>query len=124
MSTTLTPTLLRAKDDYAISRFYDTHALTMEARIAVGMIERWGAVAGTTDGEDSAGRQRFRLVTPEELVARAFDTARLVIAEAVTRGLLVETPQETPAEKERRAQEARVAVEAVRAESRAPAKSL
>jgi hypothetical protein len=40
-------------------------------------ISRWGMVAAVPDGEDSSGRAKVRLSTPEELVVRAFETAEL-----------------------------------------------
>jgi len=40
-------------------------------RYALSCIERWGMVAGVPDGEDTSGRSKLRLATPDELVDRA-----------------------------------------------------
>lgn len=52
----------------------------LEARMAVDMLVKWGMVAASPDGEDSAGRQKLRLATPEELVERAIQCADLLCA--------------------------------------------
>jgi hypothetical protein len=64
-----------------------SEALEPEAEMACKMIERWGMVAAIEDGEDSAGRQKLRLATPEELVSRAFAVAKLVFSSARENGL-------------------------------------
>jgi len=46
--------------------------------LAVEMVNRWGMVAGMPDGEDSSGRARLRLATPEELVDRAVEVSNLL----------------------------------------------
>lgn len=54
----------------------------MRARLAMTLIEKWGMVAATVaDGEDSAGRQRTRLLTPAEVVGRACETAERAVEE-------------------------------------------
>jgi hypothetical protein len=50
---------------------HETDSLTMKARLAVNMVEKWGMVAGIEDGEDGSNRAKFRLATPDELVERA-----------------------------------------------------
>ena len=62
------------------------------ARLATLLIERWGIVAGDVDGEDSAGRSKLRLLTTDELVTRACDTAGAAIMEFQKRGWVVELP--------------------------------
>ena len=47
------------------------------------LVEKWGMVAGETDGEDSAGRQKFRLQTPQEVVDRAVAVTK-IFAERMT----------------------------------------
>ena len=54
---------------------YERVAPNLKARMAKEMVERWGCVAGMPDGEDSSGRQRWRLRTPEELAQHACDAA-------------------------------------------------
>ena len=57
----------------------------LTSTIAVDLITKWGLVASTPDGEDSAGRTKLRLSTPEELVERAIITAELLVAELIKR---------------------------------------
>lgn len=59
------------------------------ARLAFALIERWGAVAAESDGEDSAGRAKLKLQAPDDLVRRAFDIAQSAVAEAKKRGLMI-----------------------------------
>lgn len=66
------------------------------AEFAAHLVERWGMVAGQPDGEDSAGRAKIRLATPQEMVARAFSAAELVFAEAEKRGLVLDVPDPKP----------------------------
>ena len=62
------------------------------ARIVLTLIERWGMVAGEIDGEDSAGRSKIKLQTPEELIERAFKVAELFVARAEAEGILMANP--------------------------------
>jgi hypothetical protein len=71
---------------------HQTEVACDTARMAFELISRWGMVAATPAGEDSAGRQRLRLQTPSELVDRAFVVADLAFHEARRRGLMVRTP--------------------------------
>lgn len=49
--------------------------LCAQAKLACALAERWGIVAAIEDGEDSAGRQKLRHMTPEELAQRACQCA-------------------------------------------------
>ena len=71
----------------------DTLALNQRARFAASFIERWGAVAAIPDGEDSSGRQALRMMTPQELVNRACETADLLFAGLIKAGWAVEVPE-------------------------------
>jgi len=62
----------------------------------VSFIEKFGAVACVPDGEDSAGRQAFRLATPQELVDRACETAQLMYDRFEEEGWLAEVPPAPP----------------------------
>lgn len=84
-------------------RIHHLEMLDQQGRFALDCIERWSLVAAIPDGEDSAGRQRLRLATPEELVDRSFTTAKLAFERARQEGLTIDmTPwnsegHETPA---------------------------
>lgn len=64
----------------------------MKATLAMALVERWGLIAGTPDGEDAAGRAKIRPYTPDELVARAVDTADKTIEELRKRNWFVTVP--------------------------------
>lgn len=68
----------------------------MNANMAFALIERWGMVAATPDGEDSAGRQKFRLQTSDELVARAFTVATDAVRYALSLGYMRALPDDAP----------------------------
>ncbi len=71
---------------------YNTLALNLQAKLAMAMVERWGGVAGVPNGVDAAGRQKLKLQTPEELVARACETAELCIEAFHARDWLLALP--------------------------------
>jgi len=83
-------------DEYNLVRpkivLHETEALTIEARLAATLVERWGMVAGTDGGEDSQGRAKLKLQSPTEVVARACETAELLMAEIRRRKWFVEVP--------------------------------
>ncbi len=66
----------------------------LRARLAINLVERWGGVAGKLDGEDSRGRARIGLQTPEELVERAVTCAELLVAAINAKGWLHDVPAE------------------------------
>lgn len=72
--------------------------LNTEADFAFHFIERWGMVGALPDGEDSAGRQKLRVATPEELVVRATEMAATLWAEFEKRGWIEEVPSIEEAE--------------------------
>ena len=64
----------------------------LRMRYAGAMIERWGMVAACPDGEDSSGRSKLRLATPEELVDRAYAVAALLVERGELDGLIEPSP--------------------------------
>lgn len=82
-------TKMFGKEEVSISK---TEVHSDEANLAFSLIERWGMVAAQADGEDAAGRQKLRLMTPEELVERAFITAHLAFEESRARELALDLP--------------------------------
>jgi len=71
---------------------HDTEVPEQTAKLAFDLVARWGAVAGAPDGEDSSGRAKLRLQTPQELVERAFECAERAMAYARSHGHLVNIP--------------------------------
>lgn len=64
----------------------------LRGRLAINLVERWGGVAGKLDGEDSQGRARIGLQTPQELVARAIECAELLVDAINAKGWLHDVP--------------------------------
>lgn len=62
----------------------------IRARFAMAMIEKWGLAAGTTDGEDSVGRQKARRLDPDEVVTIACDISERLFAQMSERGWLLD----------------------------------
>ena len=70
----------------------DTDFLGVKARLVIDFIVRWGAVAAVPDGEDSKGRQKLRLMTEKELVAKALLSVELATDELAKRGWMIQIP--------------------------------
>ena len=76
------PEIVFWTEDYLRNRQKELKSIIIEypttkARMAAALLEKWGMVACLPDGEDSAGRQKLRLMTPHELVERATDVAEI-----------------------------------------------
>ena len=75
---------------YASSRTVFFHEIeSIEATFISDLILKWGMVAAIEDGEDSSGRSKIRLQTPQELVDRAFETAKIVFERFKKEDLLI-----------------------------------
>jgi hypothetical protein len=57
--------------------------------LALKYIERWGMVCAEDDGEDAAGRQKVRPMTPDELVARAATIAKMAVEKLQAEGWII-----------------------------------
>lgn len=64
--------------------------LSPEAVLAMKLLEQWGMATAESTGEDSAGRAKIALVSPGNLVTRAFDIATAFFAEARARGMVAD----------------------------------
>lgn len=71
---------------------WETRHMELEAKIATVFIEKWGMVTGIGDGEDSAGRHKVRLATPDEVVDRACEMAELACKAFEKRDWFTEAP--------------------------------
>lgn len=81
-------------------RIHHSHTFTPVAELAERLCVHWGMVAGAPDGESSDGSPKLRLLTPDEVVQRAFETSEKFFSNASERGHLVELPDlDTEAEK-------------------------
>lgn len=82
-------------DKYGLNKgvnLNETEQLEREAQVAFALIERWGLIACVEDGEDSRGRFKIRILTPDELVGRAFAVAKLAMTTARDSGLVHLSP--------------------------------
>lgn len=84
--------ILRQYEDSPRPVVHETEHPSFEARLAVTLLEKWGMIAAEPDGEDSAGRAKLRLSTPQELAARACNVASETTAEIRKRGWFVPIP--------------------------------
>lgn len=75
---------------------YKTAVPYPQAELAERLIHHFGVVAAATDGEDSAGRAKLKLLSPEEVVARACQIAELAHLEFQKRDWLLKLPALSP----------------------------
>lgn len=69
---------------------HDTEVMNNEARFVLVLLEKWGMIQGTDDGEDSAGRAKIRMMTVDETVDRAIDMSQAAFTAMRARGWIVE----------------------------------
>lgn len=78
---------------------YETQVMNLKARMASDILIRGLAlIAADADGEDSAGRQKLRMLNPSELAGRACDLADCMFTQFNHRQWLVDLPDLKPAE--------------------------
>lgn len=68
---------------------HDTQSVDVRAKMAAAFVERWALVAGEPDGEDSAGRQKLRTMTAEELAGKACKVVDALFSEFESRGWIL-----------------------------------
>jgi len=73
-------------------KLFATKHPNFEARLATDIATRFALVAGIPDGEDSAGRQKLRLPTAEELAIRSCDLAKALVDEYAQRDWFMNLP--------------------------------
>jgi|SRR6185312_15013219 len=79
--------------DHVEPALYRTAQLCTSAQIAVEIAKQLGIVACIQDGEDSTGRQKLRLLSPEEVADRAASIAHNLWCEFKRREWLVAVPE-------------------------------
>lgn len=81
-------------------RIFTSEIPNPQAAFAMHLAEKLGLVAGEVDGEDSAGRQKLRLLTSGEVAQRACAIAADTWEQFRKRGWLLDVPvpDETPEE--------------------------
>lgn len=71
---------------------HETEVPTLEARMALSFMERWAMVAAESDGEDSAGRAKLRLMTADEITSHACNVAQKAVDQFRARGWVKNIP--------------------------------
>ena len=71
-----------------------------EAAFAQELMRQLAIATAHLCGEDSSGRQKLRLLTPDEIVERACEISAKSYAEFAKRGWLLEVPLPSPPSKE------------------------
>ena len=74
---------LQRRDALLIARNF---VPTIRMEFAMSIMERWAAVAAEIDGEDSAGRQKVRHTTPQEIVEYSVEVAELAFERFAEKG--------------------------------------
>ncbi len=75
----------RCKKEWDDSSDIQVLVIHFEAKVAMALIDKFGAVAAVEDGEDSSGRHKTRIQTPLELVDRCMEIAELFYMKASIR---------------------------------------
>lgn len=82
-------------------KIYRTAVLQPQAELAVQLMEKFGMIAGTADGEDSTGRVKARLLTEQEVVDRACNCAQLAYDAFYAKGWILTIPAPKPAREDK-----------------------
>lgn len=92
MTSTTKPRLEVNYEGKTTVTMYNTEVCDDVAVLASVLVEKWALVAAAPDGEDSAGRAKMRLLTPDELVERSVLIAERFFETMRARGYLVAVP--------------------------------
>jgi len=90
--TTTTWVQEKFKNDARYVTVHTDEVLTDRAKYAAALVERWALVAAVPDGEDSAGRAKLRLPTPDELVLRANEIVEALFNDFKQREWIIQGP--------------------------------
>jgi len=71
---------------------YKTQVPNMRGTLALELLQRYALITTKPDGEDTAGRQKWLLQSPDELVERVCTIADTMITELEKRDWLVAVP--------------------------------
>ncbi len=73
-------------ENFTLSNMEKGVARDLHTRLAWELIAHFGSVAADEAGEDSQGRSKLRLQSPNELIERCFAIADAFVAKAEARG--------------------------------------
>jgi len=77
---------------------HPSQALGFRAELARDIAVRLALVAAMPDGEDSSGRQKFRMMEPDEVADRACAIADQLVGEFERREWMIDLPAPKPVE--------------------------
>ena len=79
---------------------HDSDIPDSRARLAQAILSHFALISAQDDGEDNAGRQKLRLLSPGEIAKRACDLSAAYYDEIEARGWLIHVPPFEEAEAE------------------------
>lgn len=71
---------------------HERDQVDMTGRLAIRLVEHFGVVAGKPGPEDSKGRSTLDLLSPDEVVDRAYDIAKSLVARLQYGGHIQQVP--------------------------------
>lgn len=74
---------------------YPSVVTNLESSLAMDLARDMAIVAAAPDGEDSHGRSKLRLLTPQEVASRACSIASAMVEQFVEKGWLEQLPEPT-----------------------------
>lgn len=79
-------------------KFENSHVENFRGRLAISFLEKHAMLACQEDGEDSTGRQKGKIMSVPDMVARACDLADCMVNEITKRNwwLEIENTKELP----------------------------
>ena len=98
---------VRESDNFRMARpvIHHRETMTEKARMAAALLERWAPIAGTDDGEDSAGRAKIRRLNAAEVVEHACEIADRAIDSFRARGWMKAVPSLSELEAQHKAKD-------------------
>jgi len=84
--------LLRSYKTWRGAQLQDLVVPDIRARMALDIAKHCSMMTATEDGEDAAGRQKIRLLTPSEVANRAVDIANFMYERFESLEWLAEAP--------------------------------
>lgn len=85
-------TRLEAQNSGPIVVEYHDKILCPKAKMAVAFAEKWGMALAEPDGEDTAGRQQHKVVSPANIAQRACDMVDELYLKFNEKGWVVKVP--------------------------------
>lgn len=81
-----------ASDNRPHVQFHNTEVLKPRADFVKELVSRWGMVQAVDSGEDAAGRRKFDLMSPVDVVNRAMEMSELMYQAFADNDLYITLP--------------------------------